>query len=329
MIDHILSALAGFGAQLVDGSLGMGYGITATSLLLASGFAPAVASASVNFAQLGTTLSSGLSHWRVGNVDWRIVRRLSLPGGLGALAGATFLSSLSTQAARPVMAVLLLVLGAAVILRFATRRPGAAGSPAHAAWAARRSFLTPLGLVGGFVNSTGGGGWGPVVTSTLLSTGPVPPRKVIGSVSTAELVVTVCASLGFVLGLGLAGMQWGTIVALMVGGVLAAPLAARLAGRLPAQILGVTVGTLIVSLNLGPVLTQLGLGDQNVLLLRLTALAGCLLLLAATVARHLVAVRKRTIAATTESVDEDASGTPLPAAPPGTDEQPTSSLRAR
>ncbi|MFX0539811.1 sulfite exporter TauE/SafE family protein [Ornithinimicrobium sp. Y1847] len=290
MIDHLWSALAGFGAQLVDGALGMGYGITGTSLLLTAGFAPAIASASINFAQLGTTLSSGLSHWRVGNVDWRIVRRLSLTGGLGALAGATVLSSLSTAAARPVMAVLLLLLGAGVILRFVTRRPGR--EPQGAAWAATRWFLAPLGLVGGFVNSTGGGGWGPVVTSTLLSTGPVPPRKVIGSVSTSEFVVTVCASIGFVLGLGLAGMQWGTILALMIGGVLAAPVAARLAGRLPSAILGVAVGSLIITLNLGPVLTTVGLGGQDTLLLRLAAAAGCLLLIGYAATRHVLHSRR-------------------------------------
>ena len=290
MIDHVLAAVAGFGAQLVDGSLGMGYGITATSLLLTGGLAPAMASASVNFAQLGTTLTSGISHWRVGNVDWRIVRRLSVPGGVGALAGATVLSSLSTAAARPVMAVLLLLLGLGVILRFVARRPGVEPTPAP--WASRRSFLAPLGLVGGFVNSTGGGGWGPVVTSTLLSVGPVPPRKVIGSVSTAEFVVTVCASLGFVLGLGLTGMGWGTIVALMLGGVLAAPIAALLAGRLPAQILGVTVGSLIVVLNIGSVLSLAGADGQDAQLGLLAALAGGLLLVTLTGVRHVAAGRR-------------------------------------
>lgn len=302
MIDHALAFLAGFGAQLVDGSLGMGYGITGTSLLLAAGLAPAVASASVNFAQLGTTLSSGISHWRVGNVDWRIVRRLSLTGGLGALAGATLLSSLSTAAARPVMAVLLLVLGAGVILRFASRRPGS--QPTGAAWAARRIFLAPLGLVGGFVNSTGGGGWGPVVTSTLLSTGPVPPRKVIGSVSTSEFVVTVCASVGFVLGLGLTGMRWGTIVALMAGGVVAAPLAARLAGKLPAQILGVCVGTLIIALNLGPVLTLVGAPDVVAGSVYLLGVGACVLLLAVTTVRHVLATRGGAAEVEAEAVDQ-------------------------
>ena len=277
MSSLVLIALAGFGAQLVDGSLGMGYGVTSASLLLATGLAPALASASVNLAQLGTTLSSGTAHWRAGNVDWAIVRRLALPGGLGSLAGAMLLSSLSTAAARPVMAVLLLLLGVGVIVRFLTRPPQR--DHEGGAWTRSRGFLGPLGLVGGFVNATGGGGWGPVVTSTLLTTGPAAPRRVIGSVSTAEFVVTVCASLGFVVGLGLGGLHVGTILALMLGGVLAAPIAALLAGKLPPAVLGVAVGSMIVNLNLGPVLQLVAIDGQGALLTRLAALAVCLLIL--------------------------------------------------
>lgn len=289
MIDHLLSFVAGIGAQLVDGSLGMGYGITATTLLLASGLTPALASACSNIAQLGTTLSSGISHHRVGNVDTRIVRRLSVTGGIGAFAGATLLSGLSTAAAKPVMATLLCLLGAGVILRFATRRPGAAttGSPR----AMRRRFLAPLGLVGGFVTATGGGGWGPVVTSTLLSTAPVPPRTVIGSVSASEFVVTVCASIGFFTGLGLAGLPWATIVALGLGGVVAAPVAARLAGKLPPQVLGVVVGGLIITLNLGAVLSWMGVDAGAAVHVRLLALAGVVAVVATTVRRHQRAVK--------------------------------------
>lgn len=252
----LLIALVGAGAQLVDGSLGMGYGITSASLLLALGTTPALASASVNVAQLGTTLISGASHARFGNVDWAIVRRLSVPGGVGGLAGATFLAGLSTQAARPVMAALLVAIALGIIVRFSLASPTGTGRLARLT--ARRAFLGPLGLVGGFVNATGGGGWGPVVTSTLLSTSPLPPRRVIGSVSAAEFVVTVCASVGFVVGLGLSGIDLRIVGALMAGGVVAAPIAARLAGLLPAPILGVCVGGLILLLNLGSVLGFLG-----------------------------------------------------------------------
>lgn len=284
MTGLVLIALAGFGAQLVDGSLGMGYGVTSASLLLATGLAPALASASANLAQLGTTLSSGASHWRAGNVDWAIVRRLSVPGGIGGLLGATLLSSLPAAAARPVMAVLLLLLGLGVVARFVARPPAAVTQ--DTAWARRRRFLGPLGLVGGVVNATGGGGWGPVVTSTLLTTGPASPRRVIGSVSASEFVVTVCASVGFLVGLGLSGLHAGTILALMAGGVVAAPVAALLAGRMPPQVLGVAVGGMIVNLNLGPVLALLGVAGSVFDVTRLVVLVLSAVLVTGVVVRR-------------------------------------------
>ena len=262
MTTLVLVLLVGVAAQLVDGSLGMGYGVTSASLLLSTGIAPALASASVNVAQLGTTLSSGISHWRVGNVDWRIVRRLAGPGAVGGFAGATVLSSLDTAVARPLMAWLLLVLGVVVTVRFALRPSPPRGRLSR--WTGRRRFLGPLGAGGGFVNATGGGGWGPVVTSTLLATADVEPRRVIGSVATSEFVVTVAASAGFLVGLGLRDLDWWTVGALMLGGVVAAPFAALLAGRLPQAVLGVAVGGLIVLLNLAPVLSGLGAPSTGV-----------------------------------------------------------------
>lgn len=290
MTQLLLIALAGFGAQLVDGSLGMGYGVTSASLLLATGLAPALASASVNLAQLGTTLSSGIAHRRAGNVDWAIVRRLSLPGAVGGLLGATLLTSLPAAAARPVMAVLLLLLGLGVVVRFLSRPPAA--RDAEHAWARRRTFLGPLGFVGGLVNATGGGGWGPVVTSTLLTTGPASPRRVIGSVSAAEFVVTVAASVGFLVGLGLSGLHLGTIAALMAGGVLAAPVAAALAGRMPSEVLGVAVGSMITNLHLGPVLQLLGLDGALLLGLRAGVLTLSVVLVATVATRSFVRVRR-------------------------------------
>src|SRR5918998_1259879 len=116
----ILLALAGFGAQLMDGALGMGYGVTSTTLLLIVGLSPAAASASVHLAEVGTTLVSGLSHWRFGNVDWRAVLKIGIPGAIGAFAGATFLSGLSTETAAPLMSIILLVLGLYILVRFTT-----------------------------------------------------------------------------------------------------------------------------------------------------------------------------------------------------------------
>jgi uncharacterized membrane protein YfcA len=240
----LVLAFVGLLAQLVDGALGMGYGVTSTTLLLIAGLAPASASASVHLAEVGTTLAAGISHWRFGNVDWKVVGRIAIPGAVGAFIGATVLSSLSTESAAPWMAGILLVLGCYLLLRFA--RPL---GPRKAAGPLRARFLGPLGLVAGFVDATGGGGWGPVATPSLLVSGRMEPRKVIGSVDTAEVIVAGSASIGFLIGLGSQGFVLPTVAALLVGGVIAAPIAAWLVRTMPAQLLGAAVGGLIVLTN--------------------------------------------------------------------------------
>ena len=243
----LLLAVVGFAAQLVDGSLGMGFGVTSTSLLLIAGLSPAMASASVHLAELGTNVASGVSHWKLGNVDWRLVARLGVPGAIGAFAGATFLSQISTALAKPVMAAILGALGMYILLRYALKPPAVAQArrAPHTA-----KFLVPLGLAGGFVDATGGGGWGPVSTTSLLSAGKTAPRTVIGSVDTSEFLVSFAASLGFVLNLGLLGIEWGIVLALLAGGLVAAPIAAWLVSRIPAQVMGVAVGGIIIMTNL-------------------------------------------------------------------------------
>ncbi|MFE4666665.1 sulfite exporter TauE/SafE family protein [Streptomyces sp. NPDC056716] len=241
----ILLALAGFGAQLVDGSLGMAYGVTSTTLLLALGTNPAAASATVHLAEIGTTLMSGASHWRFGNVDWKVVARIGVPGAVGAFLGATVLSNLSTDVAAPLMSVILLGLGAYVLIRFTLR-----GLPRTRLGAPlRRRFLTPLGLVAGFLDATGGGGWGPVGTPALLASGRMEPRKVIGSIDTSEFLVAVAASLGFLFSLGSQGIDFAWVAAFLIGGLLAAPLAAWLVRLLPPRILGSAVGGVIIVTN--------------------------------------------------------------------------------
>jgi len=241
----LLLALVGFGAQAINSSLGMGYGVTSTTALLALGTTPALASATVNFSQVGSQLVSGLAHWRFGNVDWRIVWRIGLPGAAGAFVGATFLSWLSTEAAGPLMSGILLVLGSYILVRFTVRGTprGNLGKPL------RSAFLAPLGLVGGFLNSTGGGGWGPVGTSALLASGRTEPRTVVGSISAAEFAVVVAGSAGFLVGLGLGGVNLSWVGVMLAGGVVAAPVAAWLARHIPPRMLGSLVGGLIVVTN--------------------------------------------------------------------------------
>ncbi|GAA1037966.1 sulfite exporter TauE/SafE family protein [Virgisporangium ochraceum] len=241
----VLLALVGLGAQLVDGSLGMAYGVTSTTLLLAIGTNPAAASATVHLAEIGTTLVSGVAHWRFGNVDWKVVLKIGVPGAIGAFAGATFLSSLSTGAAAPLMSAILLALGIYILTRFtvAGLPKGKLGKPL------RKRFLAPLGLVGGFVDSTGGGGWGPVGTPAILASGRLEPRKTIGSIDTSEFLVAVAASIGFIVGIGNEGVKAGWVVALLLGGVIAAPIAAWLVRMLPPRVLGSAVGGVIVLTN--------------------------------------------------------------------------------
>ena len=241
----ILLALVGLGAQLVDGSLGMAYGVTSTTLLLAIGTNPAAASATVHLAEIGTTMVSGLSHWRFGNVDWRVVAKIGVPGAVGAFVGATFLSSLSTETAAPLMAIVLLALGLYVLVRFTV-----AGLPAQQLGKPLRTrFLAPLGLVAGFVDSTGGGGWGPVGTPAILASGRLEPRKTIGSIDTSEFLVAIAASVGFVIGIGSAGVNYTWVLALLIGGIIAAPIAAWLVRHIPPRVLGSLVGGLIILTN--------------------------------------------------------------------------------
>lgn len=239
-------AVVGLLAQLVDGSVGMGYGVTSATLLVAGGLGPAVASATIHLSEIGTTLVSGAAHHALGNTDWRTVSILALPGFVGAFAGATLLVNLDAEAAVPVVASLLLVLGVYVTWRFLSTGPG------RLKFGPRPGvrFLAPMGLFAGALDAVGGGGWGPVGTTTLLSSGRLEPRKVVGSVDTAEFVVSVGGSLGFLIGLGAQGVSWANVSALMLGGVVAAPIAAVLVRYLPARVLGVTAGGVIVLTNL-------------------------------------------------------------------------------
>jgi len=255
----IVLAIVGLLAQLVDGALGMAYGTTSQSLLLVVGLTPALASASVHMAEVGTTLASGLSHWRFGNVDWSKVGWLAVPGGIGAFFGAVVLSSvISAEAAEPIVAIFLFLLGVYILARFAFRRRE---QPVVIRPIAR-VFLGPLGLVAGFLDAAGGGGWGPISTPTLLSSRRMEPRKVVGTVDTSEFVVALSASIGFLISLSFAQVPWMVVGALLFGGVVAAPIAAYIVRILPARILGTAVAGVILITNMKTFLEAVGVSGS-------------------------------------------------------------------
>ncbi|MCD2113208.1 sulfite exporter TauE/SafE family protein [Rhodococcus rhodochrous] len=326
MFNLLIFTLVGVGAQLVDGALGMAFGVTATTLLLFSGVGPAHASAAVHLAEVGTTLVSGASHWRFRNIDWKVVLRLGVPGAIGAFLGATVLSGLSTEAAEPVTAGILLAIGVYVALRFSVRPPAVA----HARTSPHTAkFLSPLGFFGGFIDASGGGGWGPITTSTLLSRGKTAPRTVIGSVSASEFLVAVAASVGFLFGLGHESLGNLVIVAgLALGGALAAPVAAWLVSRVPATLLGTGVGGVIVLTNAHKLAKTFELSGAALAVLYLAIVAAWLTLLMVSWKRSRLTPAEKSgsleplAQPTPAALLEGADATPLPGARPEPREVP-------
>jgi uncharacterized membrane protein YfcA len=240
-------AMAGGAAQLVDGTLGMGFGVTSATILLSMGVTAAAASAATHAAKLPTTFVSGLTHWRRGNVDTGTFLRIAVPGAIMAFIGAVVLVNLSLATAKTWMSGLLLLLGLVIFLRFGfNRRLIPAPRRGHTA-----RWLSPIGALGGLVDSLGGGGWGPVVTPSLMTVTNHEPRKVVGSVNAAEFFVALFASAGFLTGAEKLenDMPWFAVLGLVTGGVIVAPFAARLAGRLPHHVMGTLVGGLILLVN--------------------------------------------------------------------------------
>ncbi len=256
MRNLVVLAILGFVAQLVDGSLGMAYGVTSTTLLISiAALSPALASTVVHISEVGTTAASGLSHWRFGNVDWGKILWLAIPGGIGAFFGAVVLVQVITaEAAEPIVAIFLFLLGGYVLARFAFSRTAEIVQNLPIS----RKFLSPLGLVAGFLDAAGGGGWGPISTPTLLSSGRMEPRKVVGTVDTSEFIVALCASIGFLISLSFAQVPWGVVGALLAGGLVAAPIAAWFVRHLNARVLGTAVGGFILIVNAKTFLEAVG-----------------------------------------------------------------------
>lgn len=228
--------VVGFCAQMVDGALGMGYGVISTTLLLSGGLNPAVISGSIHTAEMFSSGASGFSHYRFGNVNMKLFRTLLVPGVVGAIVGALLLGYAGENYStwiRPIISVYTLLLGIKILIN-AFKEKRKAQKVKRAGW---------LAGAGGFLDSFGGGGWGPLVTSTLISKGRTP-KYVIGSVSLTEFFVTMASALTFFMILGVS--HWQSILGLILGGVLAAPLAARLVGKLPLKKMFIGVGTIVI-----------------------------------------------------------------------------------
>ncbi len=247
MLEEILLfVLVGFLAQMVDGAIGMAYGLIATSVLLSMSVSPSVASASVHAAEMFTTGASGLAHWRAGNVVARLMWRLAVPGMLGGVLGAYVLTDLPVAIMKLVVTAYLVIMGLVILWR-ALRGP----TPPPT----KPPRVTLLGFGGGFLDAIGGGGWGPLVTSTLIGRGNVA-RTSIGSTNAAEFFVATAITAVFVATIGLE--LWPVILGLVLGGVLAAPLAALVTKKLPERPLMIIVGTVITLLSLRNLAIQLG-----------------------------------------------------------------------
>ncbi len=251
MRDLIIFAIAGFAASFVDGALGMGFGPTGSSILLGSGLAPAAVSATVNIAKVATGIAAAVSHWRFRNIEKKLMWNLALPGVVGAVLGVTVLSKVSGATLKPLLAVLLTVIGLRILFRFArytgpkTEGPES-GDPDVMPEYDRRGTRVAA-LLGGVTNGMIGA-WGPVVTPFLLHRG-VKPRFAIGSVNTAEVFVASASAFSLIAAMGRGGLNVGIILAMLGGGVLAAPVAAWVIRYIPTRPMGVSVAALLLITN--------------------------------------------------------------------------------
>ena len=237
LTDYIVLGLIGFAAQLVDGALGMAFGVISTAAMLSFGMPPAQASAIVHTAEIFTTAGSAASHIWHRNVDWRLVLRLGVAGVLGAVLGAWILSNLDAAVVRPFISAYLLMVGAFILFK-AWRGVPARDAPAP--------WVAPIGFAAGFLDASGGGGWGPVATTTLVGSGHAP-RMAVGSVNTTEFFVTIAAATTFFVELG--ASPWRELLALVIGGLLAAPLGGWAVQRISPRTLMVAVGCLVIGLS--------------------------------------------------------------------------------
>ena len=236
----VIFIIFGFIAQLIDGALGMAYGVSSNAFFLSLGVPPRIASACIHTSEMFTTAVSGISHFKFGNIDKKIFLRLLIPGVIGGVLGAYILTELPGGKIKPFVSLYLLLMGLWILIKVVRKTHQIK----------TKSRLIPLGLAGGFFDAIGGGGWGPIVTTTLVANGN-QPRYAIGSVNAAEFFVTVAESITFFATIGtLLFQHWEKIVGLMIGGVIAAPFAAWVCKKLPHKVLMLLVGLLITGLSI-------------------------------------------------------------------------------
>jgi uncharacterized membrane protein YfcA len=249
----VLVALAGFAASLVDGALGMGFGPTSSSILLSTGLSPAGVSTTVNLAKVVTGIAAAISHWRFRNIDHRLVLQLAIPGCLGAVIGVTVLANVDGDSLKPLLAAMLVLVGLRILWRFRLPvRVGAADADDLAHDPDRmpdfdQRGVKVAGAAGGVTNGLIGA-WGPIVTPFLLHRG-LAPRFAIGSVNTAEVAVAAVSVGSLVASLGGSSVEAGVVIAMLVGGVLAAPLGAWVVRRIRPRPIGLAVGALLLVTN--------------------------------------------------------------------------------
>lgn len=245
--------MVGFLAQLIDGALGMAYGVSSTTALVTVGVYPALASASVHTAEIFTTLVSGSVHLKVGNVERNMALHLVIPGVIGGITGAYVCSSVSGKPLSAIVGFILLTMGFIILYKFAfrntihfrTKRPSS-------------KALVSLGYAAAFTDALGGGGWGPIATTTLVAN-DVKPNEAIGSVNFAEFFVTTSETITFLILIGPENFNWLIILGLLIGGVICAPIAALVCKKVPQKMLGILVGVTVMILSVRMILKFAGI----------------------------------------------------------------------
>jgi uncharacterized membrane protein YfcA len=230
--------LIGFGAEIIAGSMGMGYGVICTSLLLIMNVPPPVVSASIHSAESFTSAAGTISHWQLGNINKKLAKALAIPAIIGAVVGARLLSYVGgryEKITKPFIAAYTIYLGIKILQNAFKKKEGKRQK--------KKSNITALGLIGGFIDSFGGGGWGPLVTGTFIKNGHTP-RFVIGSSTLAKCLLTVASAITFIFTIGI--QHWNVVAGLLIGGIVTAPFSAMLTAKLPTKKMFVAVGVVVI-----------------------------------------------------------------------------------